>query len=154
MLQVRLQSLIDSFHLAINLRMERRLYNSLGAKQNCYFLPKRTREFWITICNELTTQPMKTKDMVNVEFSEFLRRYLFLASHKVNQLSELVNENTYTIVTPARLRKLDNKIVGSPYAKASPKQVTVVAQSVRLVATSLVSLTRYTGRNKLGNVPC
>jgi hypothetical protein len=49
---------------------------------------------------------MKTKDMVNVEF---LRGHLFLASPKVNQLSELVNENTDTVVTPARLRKLDNK---------------------------------------------
>jgi hypothetical protein len=55
---------------------------------------------------------MKTKDMVDVELSEFLCRYFFLTSHKVNQLSELVNEDTNTIVTPARLRKLDNKVEG------------------------------------------
>jgi hypothetical protein len=56
MSQVRFQSLIDSFRFnlkAISLRMERR-HHSLGAKQNCYFLPKRTRETTITNCNELT----------------------------------------------------------------------------------------------------
>jgi hypothetical protein len=55
---------------------------------------------------------MKTKDMVDVELSELLRRHFFLTSHKVNQLSELVNKDTNTIVTPARLRKLDNKVEG------------------------------------------
>jgi hypothetical protein len=50
--------------------------------------------------------------MVDVELSEFLCRHSFLTSHKVNQLSELVNKDTNTIVTPARLRKLDNKIEG------------------------------------------
>jgi hypothetical protein len=55
---------------------------------------------------------MKTKDMVDVELSEFLGRHFFLTSHKVNQLSELVNEDTNTIVTPARLRKHDNKVEG------------------------------------------
>jgi hypothetical protein len=69
---------------------------------------------------------MKTKDMVDVKFSEFLRRHFFFASHKVHQLSQLVNEDTNTIVTPARLRKLNKKIERSPYAKASPEQVTVV----------------------------
>jgi hypothetical protein len=96
MLQVRLQSLIDSFRLVISLRRERRRHNSPGAKQNCYFLPKRTRESRNTICNELTTQPMKTKDMVNIEFSKFLHRHLFLASHKVNQLSLVVSSSTKT----------------------------------------------------------
>jgi hypothetical protein len=55
---------------------------------------------------------MKTKDMVDVKFGEFLRRHVFLTSHKVHQLSKLVNEDTNTIVTPARLRKLDKKIEG------------------------------------------
>jgi hypothetical protein len=55
---------------------------------------------------------MKTKDMMDAELNEFLRRHFFLASHKVNQLSELVNKNTDTIVAPACLRKLDNKIEG------------------------------------------
>jgi hypothetical protein len=32
---------------------------------------------------------MKTKNMVDVEFSEFLRRHFFLTSHKVNQLTGL-----------------------------------------------------------------
>jgi hypothetical protein len=50
---------------------------------------------------------MKTKDMVNVEFSGFLCRHFFLASHEVNQLGELVNKNTDTVVTLAW--KLDNK---------------------------------------------
>jgi hypothetical protein len=55
---------------------------------------------------------MKTKDMVNVKFSKFFRRHFFFASHKVHQLSKLVDEDTNTIVTPARLRKLDNKVEG------------------------------------------
>jgi hypothetical protein len=55
---------------------------------------------------------MKTKDMVDVEFSEFLRRQFLLASHKVHHLSELVNEDTNTVVNPARLRKLDNEVEG------------------------------------------
>jgi hypothetical protein len=55
---------------------------------------------------------MKTKDMVDVELGEFLCRHFFLTSHKVKQLSELVNKDTNTIVTPARLRKLDNKVEG------------------------------------------
>jgi hypothetical protein len=42
---------------------------------------------------------MKTKDMVDVEFSEFLRRQFLLASHKVHHLSELINEDTNTVVT-------------------------------------------------------
>jgi hypothetical protein len=70
---------------------------------------------------------MKTKDMVDEVVSEFLRRLFFLTSHKVNQLSELVNKDTNTIVTLARLRKLDNNIEWLRYAKASPEQVTVVA---------------------------
>jgi hypothetical protein len=52
------------------------------------------------------------KNMINVKFSEFSRRGFLLASHKVHHLSELVNEDQDTIVTPARLRKLDNKIEG------------------------------------------
>jgi hypothetical protein len=55
MSQVRLQSLTDSFRLTVSLRMERGRHNSSGAKQNCYLLPKRTRETTITISNELTT---------------------------------------------------------------------------------------------------
>jgi hypothetical protein len=55
MLQVRSQSLIISFRLTVGLRMERKGHNSSGAKQLCYLLPKRTRETYITICNELTT---------------------------------------------------------------------------------------------------
>jgi hypothetical protein len=50
--------------------------------------------------------------MVDVEFSEILRRQRFLASHKVHHLSELVNEDTNTVVTPARFKKLDNEIEG------------------------------------------
>jgi hypothetical protein len=69
---------------------------------------------------------MKSKDMVDVEFSELFRRNFLLASHKVHHLSELVNEDTNTVVTPARLRKLDNEVEASQYAKASPELVTVV----------------------------
>jgi hypothetical protein len=50
--------------------------------------------------------------MVDVKFSEFFRRHFFLASHKVHQLSKLVNKYTNIIVTPARLRKLNNEIEG------------------------------------------
>jgi hypothetical protein len=55
MLQVRLESLINSFRLTVSLRMERRGHNSFGAKQLRYPFPKRTRETCITICDELTT---------------------------------------------------------------------------------------------------
>jgi hypothetical protein len=40
--------------------------------------------------------PWRQKDIVDVEFSKFLCRHLFLASHKVKQLKELVHENTDT----------------------------------------------------------
>jgi hypothetical protein len=67
---------------------------------------------------------MKTKNMVDVKFSEFLRRHIFLTSYKVHHLCQFVNKDTNTIVTPARLRKLDNKIEGQVlYAKASPELV-------------------------------
>jgi hypothetical protein len=96
---------------------------------------------------------MKAKDMVDIELGEFLCRHFFLTSHKVSHLSELVNEDTNIIVTPARLRKLDNKGEGHRMPRLFLEQVTVVAV-LRLVATSLISLTRYTGKNKLGDVPC
>jgi hypothetical protein len=79
--QVCFQSLTNSFRLTICLRMERRGHNSYGAKLFHYPFSKHTRDPRVT---NSRLNPMGTKHMVDVEFSELLCRQRLFARHKLH----------------------------------------------------------------------
>jgi hypothetical protein len=89
---------------------------------------------------------MESKNVVNVEFTKFLRRHFFSTSHKVHHLSELIIEITITAIALNHFWKLTNRIDCVPKLLDS--------NNVRLVATSLVSLTYSTSWDRLGDVLC
>jgi hypothetical protein len=82
-------------------------------------------------------KPKDTVKMLSNSFTDFLS-----TSHKVHHLSDLFNKETNIVIAPDHLGGLIIKMKVTLYAKAL-SELTMVVQSLRLVATSFVSPTCY-----------
>jgi hypothetical protein len=65
----------------------------------------------LTSRSVMNSRLLKAMKMEN-ELSEFFRKHFFSTNHKAHHLSELIDEDTSTIVALDRFRKLDNIIEG------------------------------------------